>query len=109
MNIIFEDEALREIYERGFTKDKKYSKYCRDKKFVSRFIEQVNSIRGTIEYEDLFKLSFLHYERLRHEYAGLSSFRVSNKYVERVICREREDCIEIIILELDNTHYGNKK
>lgn len=109
MNVVFEDEALRELYEYGTTKDRKYVCYSRDKRFVSKFTRQINSIRGAKSYEMLFQISPLHYERLQHDYSGFSSFRVGNEYVERIICREHTDYIELTIIKLDDTHYGNKK
>ena len=30
-------------------------------------------------------------------------------FVERVICKENKEGIKLILLTLDDTHYGNKK
>lgn len=109
MDIVFEDETLRELYEYGTTKERKYIRYGRDRRFVSKLVRQINSIRAASSYEALEQISPLHYERLRHEYSGFSSFRVGNGYVERVICREHAEYIELRIIKLDDTHYGNKK
>ena len=109
MKIVFEDEALRELYEYGTTKDRRYVRYSRDKRFVSKLIRQINSIRGAKTYKMLSQISPLHYERLQHDLSGFSSFRVGNEYVERVICKEHTDYIELTIIKLDDTHYGNKK
>ena len=109
MEIRFEDSSLQELYEYGTTKDKRYTKYCKNGKFVRKLIGQINTVRSAETYLELEKISTLHYERLRHGMSGLSSFRVGNAYVERVICRENDERIEIIIIELDDTHYGNKK
>ena len=51
--------------------------------------------------------SFLHYEQLRNN-VDLSSVRVVNGRVERLLFREIEKGIEITIIELNNDHYGNK-
>lgn len=51
----------------------------------------------------------LHYEQLRHEYAGYSSVRLSNSYVHRLIFKEINGGIQIELLEIDETHYGNKR
>ena len=40
---------------------------------------------------------------------GLSSIRVVNGMVERIIFREFDGGISITVLSLDDTHYGNKK
>ena len=57
---------------------------------------------------DLRAISFLHYEQLAGT-NGLSSIRVVNGMVERILFREFEGGIKILVLSLDNTHYGNKK
>ncbi len=109
MNIIFEDKALQELYEHGCTSDKKYRKYNKDKKFLIYLARQIAAIKSAQTYEDLHKISPLHYEELKHQGGGITSFRINNSYVERVICREYGDYIELTLIELDNTHYGNKK
>lgn len=53
--------------------------------------------------------SFLHYERLTDNMSGRSSVRIMNGRVERLIFTESEEGIEIEILELNTTRYGNKK
>ena len=40
-------------------------------------------------------------------YAGF--VRLSNRFVYRLIFRELEDGIQVDLIEIDNTHYGNKK
>ena len=57
---------------------------------------------------ELEKFSFLHYEKLKHQLSGLSSVRLSNRYVHRLIFREIDDGVEIELIEIDDTHYGNK-
>ena len=66
-----------------------------------KIVLAVEKARGRIAY------SCLHYERLRNN-AELSSVRVVNGRVERLLFRETEDGIEITIIELNNDHYGNK-
>lgn len=109
MDIVFEDKGLQELYEYGTTQDRRYKKYKKDKRFVSKLTRQINIIRSASSYEELRRISPLHYESLRHGYSGLTSFRVGNGYVERILCREKEEHVELILLELDDTHYGNKK
>ena len=58
--------------------------------------------------EGLKTYSFLHYEQLRNN-LDLSSVRVVNGRVERLLFREIEEGIEITIIELNNDHYGNKR
>jgi hypothetical protein len=56
---------------------------------------------------DLVPYSYLHYEKLKH--INLSSVRIMNNRVERLLFIENEDGIEITLIELNETHYGNKK
>lgn len=109
MKIVFEDNALKELYEYGKTNDRRYIKYNKDKCFVKKLVLQINSIRAAQTYEDLYRISPLHYEKLKHMDSLTTSFRIGNKFVERVICKECIDCIELIFIKLDDTHYGNKK
>ena len=57
---------------------------------------------------DLRSISFLHYEQLTGT-NGMSSIRVVNGMVERILFREFDGGIKITVLSLDDTHYGNKK
>lgn len=105
MNILFEDENLEELIFTG--KNRKYKKYSRDMKFMTNLLSVYNYIHAAENVKALEAYSFLHYEKLRH--IGLSSVRIMNNRVERLLFREFEDGISITIIELDNTHYGNKK
>ena len=57
---------------------------------------------------ELSSFSYLHYEKLKYEYAGLSSVRLSNRFIHRLLFEELEDCITLKLIEIDDTHYGNK-
>lgn len=110
MRIIFKDNDLEELVLYGSkATGKKYRKYARDPRFLKALNYQIAFIRAASTFESLLHIAPLHYERLKHEMAGYSSFRVSNDRVERVICVEQEDEIELEIITLDTTHYGNKK
>lgn len=109
MEIIFQDAALQDIYEYGQTTDKRYKRYTKSKDFVLSLKRKIDMIRVADTFDDLKKISPLHYEPLKYEYSGYSSFRVCNGRVERVICQECNECIKLILLKLDDTHYGNKK
>ena len=56
---------------------------------------------------ELRNYSFLHYEQLRH--VSLSSVRIFNNRVERLLFRETETGLRITLIELNDDHYGNKK
>lgn len=43
-----------------------------------------------------------------YEWSGYSSIRLSNRFVHRLIFMETPDGLEVEILKIDQTHYGNK-
>ena len=47
-------------------------------------------------------------ERLRHQWSGCSSVRLSNSYIHRLIFRETSDGLQVELIDIDDTHYGNK-
>ena len=55
---------------------------------------------------NLKQYSYLHYEQLKH--VGMSSVRVINGRVERLLFHELEDGIKISLIEIDETHYGQR-
>jgi plasmid maintenance system killer protein len=67
-----------------------------------------NYLRFSERASDLRSISFLHYEQLAGT-KGMSSIRVINGMVERILFREFDGGIRITVLSLDDTHYGNKK
>ena len=66
-----------------------------------------NYLRFSERASDLRSISFL-YEQLAGT-NGMSSIRVINGMVERILFREFDGGIRITVLSLDDTHYGNKK
>jgi plasmid maintenance system killer protein len=106
MNIIFKDDALSEIYVTGTTKDSKYKQLCRNQKLVDGYIRAVKIMYNVNTTDELRNFSFLHYERLKHNHK--SSIRIANRFIERLIFTESDDGIEVELIEIDNTHYGNR-
>lgn len=106
MNVIFSDEALKEIYLTKHTKSRKYTKLCKNAKLVNGYIRAVDYMIGANTVSDLSKFSFLHYEKLKH--CGRSSVRIANGCIERLIFTESENGVEINLIEINDTHYGNK-
>ena len=106
MQIIFEDTDLEELITTG--RNSIYKKYTRNAKFMKALLVAYNYLRMSLHANDLRSISFLHYEQLSGT-NGLSSIRVVNGMVERIIFREYDGGIKIIVLTLDDTHYGNKK
>ena len=99
------DKDLEELITTGG--NGKYKKYARDRKFMQNLISVINVMKAAARTEDLRQFSFLHYEQLKG--CGKSSVRVMNGRIERLIFNELNDGIEIMVLELNVTHYGNKK
>ena len=108
MKVFFEDKALEEYVRDGKSKVKPYKEYAKDKLFTKRLQEVVAVMLAVDKVSDLALYSFLKYEALKYGYSGLSSVRIMNNRVERLIFKELEYGLEITIIELDKTHYGNK-
>lgn len=106
IRITIQDEDLQELITTGRNSGK-YEKLARDKKFVQRLANVYSTMKSVETTDGLKQYSFLHYEKLKH--VNLSSVRIMNNRVERLLFIENEDGIEIILIEIDNTHYGNKK
>ncbi len=106
MKVIFDDEALEELYVSGKTKDNKYKSLSKDKKLVEGFRRAVSIMYDVDKVSDLKPISFLHYEKLK--YRAESSVRIVNGRIERLLFIEKEDGIEVTLIEIDRTHYGNK-
>lgn len=108
MIIIFKDKDLEELIITG--KNRKYKNIARDFDLVKKLVKTYEILKHSESIKQVALHSFLHYEKLKHEYSGKSCVRpFGNKRVERLIFTENDNKIEITILELDNTHYGNKK
>lgn len=107
MNVIFIDEALRKMYEDGYTNDSRYKKLCRNSKFVANYINVVDLMLAIDKVDDLKTYSFLHYEKLKHRRE--SSVRIDNGRVERLLFTEHECGIEVRLIEIDANHYGKKR
>ena len=105
MKVEISDDDLKELIETGH--NNKYKRYSKDKRFMEGLAKAYKIMLTVEKARELIAYSFLHYERLRNN-AELSSVRVVNGRVERLLFRETEDGIEITIIELNNDHYGNK-
>lgn len=99
-------EDLFELYTTG--RSRRYKVVARTRALYLGFIQAVNTMKMVSSVEELKQFSFLHYEKLKYEYSGKSSVRLSNSYVHRLIFVENEDEIQIELIEIDDTHYGNR-
>lgn len=106
IQVIITDKDLYELIILGKNSGK-YKKLARDKKFVNKLAEVYGLIKSVNHVSELKRYSILHYEQLKK--ISLSSVRIFNNRVERLLFRETEDGLEITIIELNETHYGNKK
>lgn len=104
MKITFEDTELENLIL--LHQSKKYKKYIQDSKFLNALDRVFSNLQGAANTQELRLISYLHYEKLKR--VNLSSVRVINGRVERLLFREIEDGIEITLIELDNTHYGQQ-
>ena len=101
------DEDLRELIETG--KNPRYKSISRNKVLYAGLIRAYQILDSSISIEEVMSYSILHYEKLRYGYSGLSSVRLDNRYVHRLIFEEYADKITLKFIEIDDTHYGNKK
>lgn len=107
MDIIYEDKGIEELITEG--KSKRYKKVSRTKELLDGLLAVHRIMESVPDTSFLQQFSRLHYERLRHQYSGKSSVRLANGYVERLIFREQHGGIVVELIEIDDTHYGNKK
>ena len=91
------DDDLSELILKGKNKGK-YKMLARDKKFVTRLSDIYNLMRSLECVSMLKEYSFLHYEKLKH--ISLSSVRIINGRVERLLFKETEDGIKISLIEI---------
>ena len=104
MNVSFEDVELEKLITTH--QSKRYKKYTQDKKFLWALDRVFNDLQGVAKCSDLKQLSYLHYEQLKK--IDLSSIRVMNGRVERLLFKELDNGIRITIIELDESHYGQR-
>ena len=100
------DKYLEELYLTG--NSSKYRDVSRNKALRDGFVRAVNAMISAENIEELKKISYLHYELLKYQYSGMSSVRLSNSFVHRLLFRETKDGLEVTLIEIDDTHYGNK-
>jgi proteic killer suppression protein len=104
MDINFEQEYLRELYESGKTTDKKH-RYQPD--VVKRYQARIETLADAENIEKLFTINSLHYEVLKGDKNALESVRVNDQYrIEFKTTKVVSETVVTIcnILELSN-HY----
>jgi proteic killer suppression protein len=105
MLIEFEKDYLRELYEDGKTKNKKYRF---QKEIINRYVKAINALKAANRIEDLFLFKSLNYEKLTGNKKGVESIRVNDQFrIEfrsRIEGEEPDYIIICAIIELSN-HY----
>lgn len=76
MEIIFNEEYLREMYNTGRT-DKKHRF---QPQIIREYIRVIDLMRDTSNVLGLMRYNALNYEKLKYDKAGLSSVRVNDQY-----------------------------
>ena len=104
MKVTFEDIDLENLVLAH--RSRKYKKYQRDGKFLAALDKVYFLMQSEKDTLSLANYSFLHYEKLKG--VGMSSVRVMNGRIERLLFHEYEEGVEISIIEMDNTHYGQR-
>lgn len=102
--------AERDLGELILTgKSRRYRDISRNGILMKGLRRAVRIMESVETVDALGQFSSLHYERLKYERAGYSSIRLSNSSVHRLIFEEYKDHITLHLIEIDDTHYGNKK
>ena len=101
------EENLKDLIETG--ESKRYKDVARNSVLYAGLMRAYQIMESVSSVEELKLYSFLHYEQLLYGYSGLSSVRLDNRYVHRILFEERDDKITLKLIEIDETHYGNKK
>jgi proteic killer suppression protein len=104
MEIKFDKEYLRELYETGKTTDKKH-RYQPD--VAKRYQACIETLESAENVKKLFTINSLHYEVLKGDKKGLESVRVNDQYrIEFKTTQVVSETVVTIcnILELSN-HY----
>lgn len=107
MIVDFADTDLQELIAYG--KNNKYKKLSKDKSFCAALVSVYNLLLSVDNANELKQFSSLHYEKLRFGRSGQSSVRIQNGRVERLIFEEFDGGIRIVLIEINESHYGRKK
>jgi toxin HigB-1 len=102
MEIEYEKDYLRELYEDGKCKNKKFRF---QPQVVNKYQMRVDTLIGATRIEDLFVLNSLNFESL--EYSDKFSIRVDGKYRLEFRIRFKDGEQQITICELTDltNHY----
>lgn len=106
MEINFTEDYLKELYEEGKSKNKKYRF---QNEVIKKYKQTIDKLRVAKNIEDLYPIKSLNYEKLIGDKKGIESVRVDKKYrIEFISSIEGEEPNTITIcsiIELSN-HYS---
>lgn len=106
MEITFTEDYLKELYEEGKTKNKKY-RFQKD--IIKKYKQTIDKLRVAKNIEALYPIKSLNYEKLIGDKKGIESVRVDKKYrIEFISTVEGEEPYTITIcsiIDLSN-HYS---
>ena len=97
---------LLELFSTG--RSKRYKDVARNPVLYCGFVRAVDVMSSVQSTDELRNISSLHYERLKYNFSGYSSVRLSNSYVHRLLFTEYEDGLKVDLIQIDDTNYGNK-
>lgn len=104
MEIVFEQDYLKELYYEGKARDKKRRF---QPQVVRKYIRVIDLLESLAKKEDMYRYKSLHYEALVGDKSGIESVRIDGKYrVEfRSEWRDEKRLVTVLnIMELSN-HY----
>ena len=105
MEITFEKDYLKELYENGKSRSKKHRF---EPNVIKKYIQTIDKLRAAEKIEELYPIKSLNYEKLIGGKKGLESVRVDNKYriefISSVKGKEPNIITICSIIELSN-HY----
>lgn len=104
MEITFEKDYLKELYEVGRSKEKKYRF---QPEIVKRYQAVIRILYASPTIENLWQFRSLNYEVLKGDKSGISSVRVNDQYRIEFVVSQKDSTPSVTvcnIIELSN-HY----
>lgn len=104
MEIVFEKQYLKDLYEKGGTQKKKY-KF--QPEVINRYVQKIDILKAVDNIMQLKDFKSLRYEKLKGNKKGLESIRINKAYRIEFMSSIQSDKITICsIIELSNHYEG---
>lgn len=107
MKLHFENQDIEDLILRHKSDFKLYKKLLKVKEFVNDLDKAIFILRNAPDAASLSNFGKLRYEKLKHNLSGLSSIRIGFSTKYRLLFRELDGGIEVVLIEI-NEHYGDK-